>query len=271
MYKNQKTGILGGIITIIILIILVVLSNINVEKFYYVESVASKLVIPIQNGMVFLKNKLEGNSSFFVDLTKLREENLKLKEENSNLEQSLRELEIIKAENSTLKEYMNLKDKYVDYNAIPAYIVEKDISNFSNIMVINVGEKDGIKKNMTVIADKGLVGHIIEVNSDSSKVEVIVDAASSVSATVSTTKDAIVCKGMLDSDSSLKATYIPTDATLVEGDSVETSGMGGIYPKGIHIGTIHEVVSTKNSIDRYAIIKTAVDFSTIQTVLVIVN
>ena len=47
--------------------------------------------------------------------------------------------------------------------------------------------------------------------------------------------------------------------------------MGGIYPKGIHIGTIQEVVETKNPIDRYAIIKTAVDFSTIQTVLVIVN
>lgn len=271
MYKNRKTGLLGGVITTITLIVLVVLSNVSVEKFYYVESAVSKLVIPIQNGMVFLKNKLEGNSSFFVDLTKLREENLQLKETNSNLEQSLRQLEIIKAENSTLKEYMNLKDKYIDYNTIPAYIIEKDISNYSNIMVINVGEEDGIKKNMTVIADKGLVGHVIDVNSNSSKIEIIVDAASSVSATVSTTKDAIVCKGMLDSDSSLKATYIPTDATIVEGDSVETSGMGGIYPKGIHIGTIQQVVSTQNSIDRYAIIKTAVDFSTIQTVLVIVN
>ena len=75
----------------------------------------------------------------------------------------------------------------------------------------------------------------------------------------------------LESNSILRATYIPTEATLVEGDSVETSGMGGIYPKGIHIGTIQEVVNTNNITDRYAKIKTAVDFSSIQTVLVIKN
>lgn len=271
MYRNQKTGIVGIIITIILLIILVVLSNINVEKFSYVESTASKLVMPIQNGLVFLKNKLEGNSSFFTDLSNLREENQKLKEENSSLEQSLRELEIIKAENATMKEYMNLTEKYVDYKAIPAYIINKDTSNYSNTIVINVGEKEGIKKDMTVIADKGLVGHVIAVDSDSSKVEVIVDPASSVSSTVTTTKDAIICKGTLDSNTTLKATYIPTEANIVEGDNVETSGMGGIYPKGIHIGTIQQVVNTKNPLDRYAIIKTAVDFSTVQTVLVIVN
>ena len=271
MYKSKKTGVLGIVITIILLIVLVVLSNVSSDKFSYVESVASKLVMPLQNGLVFLKNKLEGNSSFFTDISNLKEENQKLKEENSNLEKSLRELEIIKAENATMKEYMNLTEKYTDYKAVPAYIIDRDSSNFSDTIVINVGKNDGIVENMTVIADKGLVGHVISVDDSSSKVEVIVDPASSVSSTISTTKDAIICKGILDSNSTLKATYIPTEATLVQGDSVETSGMGGIYPKGIHIGTIQEVVNTKNHTDRYAIIKTAVDFSTIQTVLVITN
>ncbi len=57
----------------------------------------------------------------------------------------------------------------------------------------------------------------------------------------------------------------------MEGDTVETSGIGGIYPKGIHIGTIKKVVNTKNITDRYAIIETAVDFSKLETVLVITN
>ena len=75
----------------------------------------------------------------------------------------------------------------------------------------------------------------------------------------------------MEGNNTLKATLIPIEADLIEGDNVETSGMGGIYPKGIHIGTIQEIVNMRNSADRYAIIKTAVDFSTIQTVLVIVN
>ena len=65
--------------------------------------------------------------------------------------------------------------------------------------------------------------------------------------------------------------YIPTDADLVLEDTIETSGLGGIYPKGIHIGTIKQIVNTKNNIDRYAYVETAVDFSKLQTVLVITN
>lgn len=271
MYRKDRSGVLGIIITIILLILLVVLSNVNVEKFSYIESAATKLIMPVQNGLVYLKNKLEGNNSFFTDVSKLKEENKQLKEENSNLQKELRELEIIKAENSTMREYMNLSEKYSELKTVPAYIINKDTSNFSNTILINVGQKDGIQKNMTVISDKGLVGHIIAVDTETSKVELIIDPASSVSSTISTTKDAVVCKGTLDSNSLLKATYIPTEATLVEGDNVETSGMGGIYPKGIHIGTIEEIVNTKNITDRYAKIKTAVDFSTVQAVLVIIN
>ena len=62
---------------------------------------------------------------------------------------------------------------------------------------------------------------------------------------------------------------IPTDAELVIGDTIETSGMGGIYPKGITIGKITEIIDTKNITERYAIVETAVDFSKLDTVLVI--
>lgn len=270
MYKNNTSGILGVIITIVLLIILVILSNVNIEKLSYIESICGKIVTPIQNGIIMIKNKIQGNNDFFINLTNLKKENEELKQKISALEQEQRELEIIKAENTTLKEYMNLTEKYANYKTMPAYIIGKDISNYSKIIIINVGSKDGIKVNMTVIADAGLVGHVISVTDNTAKVETIIDSASNVSSTISTTRESIICKGSMD-NSIIKAINIPTDANLVIGDNVETSGMGGIYPKGIHVGTIQEVVSTKNSIDRYAIIKTAVDFSTIQTVLVIVN
>lgn len=63
--------------------------------------------------------------------------------------------------------------------------------------------------------------------------------------------------------------YIPTDADLVLEDTIETSGLGGIYPKGIIIGKIKEIIETKNITDRYAIVETEVDFSKLETVLVI--
>ena len=135
--------------------------------------------------------------------------------------------------------------------------------------MINVGSDDGVEKNMTVIADKGLVGHVVSVTNNTAKVQVIVDAASTVSATINTTEESIICKGTLENNQILRASYIPTGAELIIGDTIHTSGLGGIYPKGILIGTISNIVTTNNSTDRYAVIDTAVDFSKVYTVLVI--
>lgn len=270
MNRNNEAGILGVIITIALLIILVVLSNVNIEKLSYIESAISKIVTPIQNGVTMLKNKVQGNNDFFTNVANLKKENEELKSKISELEQAQRELEIIKAENTTLKEYMNLSEKYSGYKTIPAYIIEKDISNYTKTIIINVGKNEGIEVNMTVIADAGLVGHVISVTDTTAKVETIIDPASSISSNISTTKDPIICRGVIDSNR-LKGINIQTDANLVVGDNVETSGMGGIYPKGILIGNISEVVNTKNKTDRYAVIKTSVDFENVETVLVITN
>ena len=271
MYKNKKTGIIGIIITIIILVLVVILSNTDIQKISYLENIFNSIVMPIQRGLTYLKNKVAGNESFFTDMETLKAENESLKQKNSELEQSLRELEIIQSENETLKEYVNLKDKYPEYETIPAYIINRDINNYTKTIVINVGEEDGIKPNMTVIADKGLVGYVLSTTKNTAKVQTIIDTSTSVSSIISTSRDTIIVNGTLEDNNILKATYIPTDATLLENDSVETSGIGGIYPKGIHIGTIKQIVNTKNVIDRYAYIETAVDFEKLETVLVITN
>ena len=140
---------------------------------------------------------------------------------------------------------------------------------YGSTLVLNVGTNDGIRENMTVIADKGLVGHVISVTENTCKVQVIIDSASTVSCSISTTNESIICKGTLENDQILRASYIPTGAELIQGDSVYTSGIGGIYPKGIVIGNVKEIITTSNITDRYAIVEPAVDFSKIDTVLII--
>lgn len=271
MYNKKKKGIVGIIIVIVMLIVIVIVSNVKINNLSYVEGVFNFFVMPIQNGLTYLKNWVSGNNSFFTDINNLKEENKSLKEENSKLQQDLREFEMIKSENETLKEYVNLKDKYTEYTTIPAYVINKDITNYNNIIIINVGSNDGIEVNMTVISEEGLVGHIISVTSTTAKVQTIVDSSSSTSCTLTSSRDTIVAKGTLEDTSLLKATYIPTEANLMQGDTVETSGLGGIYPKGILVGSISKVVNTKNITDRYALIDTAVNFTKLETVLVITN
>ena len=85
MYKNKKAGIIGIIITIVILIIIVIFSN-GDNNTSFLENAISNIVMPVQNGLTYLKNKLSGNSTFFADINNLKEENKKLEEENSKLE-----------------------------------------------------------------------------------------------------------------------------------------------------------------------------------------
>lgn len=268
--KNKKAETIGIIITVIILILLVILSNAKLSNVSYIGNAISTIVMPIQNGYTYLKNKIARNNAFFTNVEELSKENEKLKNENSELAQALRELEIIKSENQTLKEYLALTEKYTSYTTIPAYIINKDTSNFSSTFVINAGSDDGIKENMTVIADRGLVGHIISVSSKTSKVQTIIDPSSALSVIFSSSGDNAICKGTIKSNT-LKATYISTSTTVLENDSVETSGMGGIYPKGIIVGTVSKIDQTKNIIDRSAIITPTVDFNKLETVLVIIQ
>ena len=256
MYQ-KKTGIVGIIITIIILIILVFISNLDLNKLSYIENVVSTIVMPIQNGLTYVKHKITGNNTFFADINKL--------------EQELREFEMVKSENTTLREYLNLSEQYGNYETKAADIISKDFGNYSNVFVINIGQKDGIKPNMTVISDKGLVGYVISTSDNTSKVQTIIDTASTVSATLSSSRDNLICKGTLENKGLLKASNIPTTATLIQGDKIETSGMGGIYKKGILIGTIKKIENAKNTVDRYAIIEPAVDFNKVETVLVIMK
>ena len=271
MEKNNKGGIIGIVITVIILIILVVFSNTNSEKFSIVENFANAIVMPIENGLTYLKNKINNNNSFFENVDKLKSENEALKQKNSELEQQMREFEIMKNENEQLKQELNLAEKYGEYTTVPGMIISRDISNYSKTLVINIGSDNGIKEKMTVIADEGLVGYVVSTTNKTSKIQTIVDSASATSCLASSTRDTMICKGTIENKSILSASNIATDARIIQGDSVETSGLGGIYLKGIHVGKIKKVNEGTNKTDSYATIEAAVDFEKLETVLVITN
>ena len=268
--NKKKTGIIGVSVTVVLLIILVFVSNLNLNKFSYVEGVFSKMIMPIQSGITSLKHKLMGNDNYFATIDSLKQENEELKQRTEELEEALRNLEIIQAENSTLKEYLDLTQQYKNYKSVPAYVISKDVSNYSAIFIINAGRNSGIKENMTVIAAEGLVGHVISVTDKTAKVQTLVDSSNVVSATLENSKDNVICRGMLKKNE-LRTTYISPNTVLIEGEKLYTSGMGGIYPKGIYIGTIKKINETKNITDRSFITGAAVDFENLETVLVISN
>lgn len=254
-----------------ILTILVITTNGNINKFSSIENVFNKIVAPLQNGLINLKNKMAGNNSFFENMDSLKKENEQLKKQNEELQIKIDELQLVKSENEILRKYASLVEKNSGYTTIGAYIINKNISNLSDVFVINAGTKQGVEANMAVIAEEGLVGYVISVTNTTAKVKPIIDAASSVSGLTDSSKTNVIVNGQVESDNELKVCTLQTDEDLIVGDIVETSGLGGIYPKGITIGTIKEIIETKNVTERYAILETKVNFKDLEYVLVIKN
>ena len=180
--------------------------------------------------------------------------------------------EQVTAENDVMRSHLKLADRYKDYNLVVADIISDSAPNWEATYIINKGSKDGIKPGMTVITNEGLVGYVETVTNKTSKIISILDAGNSVSSRVSRTRDEIVCKGSVSSteEQNLKIMNIPMGTVLIEGDKIETSGVGGIYPKGLSVGKIVEIVNKKNPIENEAIVKTSVDFNKLETVGVIV-
>ena len=126
---------------------------------------------------------------------------------------------------------------------------------------------------MTVITTDGLVGYIETVSQNTSKVVSILDAGNSVSARSTRTRDSVIAKGniSLKDSEKIKITSIPIGVEFIEGDKFETSGMGGVYPKGIAIGEIESFENKANPLENEAILRTYVDFNKLETVAVILS
>ena len=266
--KNSKVGI---IITIILLVLLIIFSNIKNNVWGQITSPFTGIVRSAQGGFYYLKNKIKKNDDYFMSVDELKKENEQLKKENEELKINNMELASVKAENKTLKEYNNLVDKYQDNISIPGYVIQKDFSNYSKTIVVNIGKKDGVEVGMTVVAEEGLVGYVISVEEKSCKVQTIVDTANAVSAEFVNTEKTLLTRGLLDTNSKVKGTYIDNDVVVNEGDTVVTSGIGGIYPKNITIGKVKEIINTKNKSNRYVYIDTAVNFDNLSNILVLKN
>ena len=139
-------------------------------------------------------------------------------------------------------------------------------------MTIDCGSDQGVSVNMAMVNDQGLIGRVTEVSSNWAKVRAIVDGQSSISAIVERTRDNGMIKGnntFTTEDGLCQMINLPLDSDIVVGDRIITSGLGEIFPKGIPIGEVIEVVDEKREKYITAIVQPAVDFQRLEEGLVV--
>ncbi len=263
-----------ALIVIIIILVLIVCIGLSINPQSNVNWIGNLISVPftsVEKLFSYTGQQIEGGIGLFNDVEKLRAENKALNETIDKLNSERVEYSRLKSENEDLKNVLKMKDQLADTELEGANVIAKDSGNFFNIFLTDKGSTSGISNNMPVVTSKGLVGKVSQAQPFSSKIISIIEDGSAVSAIVSKTGDYVVIKGnlKLSKEGLCRLEYIPSDLDLAQGDIIETSGMGGIYPKGIIIGTVKEVRQGESDLDKYAIVEPAVDLKRLSQVTIL--
>ena len=260
------------ILLVVFILICISFTNNKNRKITIFEGAFNNIIIaPQKLAHIFNLNVMKKETSFEVE--ELKKENEQLKRELQKLNSELTNTEIAKSENKELKNTMNVKSYYDDKNVVVANVIGSDINNWDELIIIDKGYKDGIRSNCAVITREGLVGYVTTCSENTSKIVTILDATSTFSARATETREEVIVKGniSLKSLNEVMLTQIPIGVTYNSGDKIETSGIGGIYPKGISVGTISSFEKAINPLENTAIVKASVDFDRLELVAVIID
>lgn len=269
-FKNSKLVLVSLIA--VLLIALMVVTTINKDSLGGVENVVGEIVTPIQNGVYSATNS---TIDFFYNLfnqKSLLKQNKELSSQIQALQKENSQLSEYKKQNNRMKGTLGFIQSHPEYEPIGANVIAKNPGNWFNIIAIDKGKNQGVGKDMPVISGNGLVGRVIDAGADWAKVLCIVDSRSSVSAIDDSTRDNGVVQGnnsFNSQDGTCSMTYLPLESKIAVGNSVLTSGLGGVIPKGIMIGVVTKVGNKKGELRKYAVIKPVVDFMHLEEVVVI--
>ncbi|HTM09919.1 MAG TPA: rod shape-determining protein MreC [Verrucomicrobiae bacterium] len=221
---------------------------------------------PLQSG---IQASVIGIREFFMNYAALRG----VATENDRLKTRVRELEGEKsrlleeeATNKRLRELMEFRSEWAP-KSMTASVIANSASAYFHSLIIDKGKNDGVERGMAVISALGVVGQVVAVTSRNAKVLLVTDPHSGVDAMDQRSRGRGIVSGSLENGPVMK--YVKRSEDLKEGDRLVTSGLDGVFPKGLMIGTISKVNKKSVGLFQYIEVSLAVDPERVEEVLVV--
>ncbi|OIK43348.1 rod shape-determining protein MreC [Pediococcus acidilactici] len=202
------------------------------------------------------------------------EENERLRQDIDKLSATHAENKSLKEENRELKQLVGLKNSMTDYSLTPAIVLTRSPSSWQDLVTVNKGTANGVKKNQPVLAGNGLVGRVVEANYSTSKVELISDNNESANrfAIQVQAKDGNYVNGIITGydkkTNEIIMGQVTEDKDVAVGSQVITSGLGGVTPKGLYVGKVAKVSKEDYGLANEIRIKPAAKLSNVNDVYI---
>ncbi|MDF1541647.1 MAG: rod shape-determining protein MreC [Anaerosomatales bacterium] len=207
-------------------------------------------------------------SSWFGDLGVSRSDLEALRAQNEEMRARLAALEEARQENERLRELVEFVETR-ELEAVGARVIGKPATLWEGVITIDRGTAGGVEPGMPVLAAQGLIGQIVEVAQHSSRVRLITDQRSGVSAMLQSTRAEGIVNGSIEGDITLD--FVSRESTVTVGEAVLTSGMGGVYPKGLLIGEVADVQLNEADLFPRIRLRPTADLAGLEEVVVLVG
>lgn len=238
-----------------------------------VSAAVGTVLSPLQKGVSVVTNKVGHLVDHFQNYDEMETENKQLREKVAQLEQQVRDAQVALDENERLRVLTGLVEANPTFRYDMAEVIARSPGQWATTISIDKGSLAGVSENDLVVTAEGMVGYVSMVAPTYSKVTTVLDTNMHAGALVTRTRESGIAQGdyELMGSGMLRLSYLGKDSDVVIGDTVQTSGEGGIFPKGIMIGTVECVMIEDNGMDNYAVIRPFVDPATVTDVYVITD
>lgn len=230
------------------------------------NSVVLALVSPVSHVAEMIRDGIGNVWGRYVYLVGASTDNERLAARVEELEGQLSVLKEFERENDRLRQLLNFSVEH-GFRSIGASVIGSDPSGWIRGIVIDRGSAQGVQPGMAVVHSKGIVGQVVSVSSNSSRVLLVNDHSSGVDAVVQGSRARGVVEGAGERMCELK--FITPETPVKVGDVAITSGMDRVFPKGLVVGTISDVNVQTGGLFQTVEVKPAVDFSRLEEVLVV--
>ena len=224
------------------------------------------LMRPVQVAAARLAEGASGITGDYMDLVGVQRENRRLEAQLASEQSEEARLNELEAENQHLSELLDLK-QMLDYKTVAANVIGADASGLSHTLVLEGGADDGFTPGMAVISPQGVVGRIITTSANASRVLLIDDHNSAFDALDQRTRVRGIISGVVDGGVVMK--YVDRSDDVKSGDTIVTSGLDGIFPRGMLVGNVTGVEDQGSGLFFYITVDPAADFSRLEQVMII--
>jgi len=221
---------------------------------------------PLQATGEFVTRPVRGVLAWASDLGVSRSQLAALKKQNTELRSRVASLEEARQENERLRALFGFVQT-AKLEAVGARVIGRPTNSWERVITIDRGSADGVRVGMPVLATEGLLGQTISVTNHSARVRLITDARSGVAAMIQSNRAEGVVKGSIEGQVTLA--FVSRETTVKAGDVIITSGMGGVYPKGLLVGEVTAASQTPSSLFQDIKIAPAADLLGLEEVVVL--